>query len=240
VAAAVRQRIADTGGGVGARPAGRRRPIRRPLAVAAAVALVLALVVAAVPRTRHAVADRLGLRGVSVRVVPTTAPATPATTGPAPTATGSTSATTVPLPSGLELGRPTTLAGAAAATTVPLLVPAELPTGVHVDDRTGEVNMTFVGGVLLGQFPNAVPLFEKRVDPDAEVVAVTVDGGRGLWLPAPAHVFVELANGDGALTESRLAGPTLVWEHGDTTLRVEGLPTLEAALAFATSLRPYG
>jgi hypothetical protein len=206
---------------------------RRLLAVAAAVLLVLVIVAAAVPRTRHAVADRLGLRGVEVRVVPTTTPGTGAPTGP------STAPASVAVPAGVVIGRPTTLAEAAAGFDGTLLVPPDAPTGVFVDDRTGEVNLTFGDGRLLGQFPNAVPLFEKLLDPAAETTAVTVDGGRGLWIAGPAHVFVELGE-RGTEARSRLAGPTLIWEHGDTTLRLEGVPTLDEALAVATSLRPFG
>jgi hypothetical protein len=225
VAAAVRLRITEAAGPFRQRGTNRwRRPDTRRLLTLAAVVLAVAVAVtAAVPRARHAVADRLGLRGVEVRVVPTT--------GAPPTSVG--------LPSGLDLGRPTTLAEAAAGFGAPLLVPPDAPTGVFVDDRTGEVSLIFADGRLLSQFPNAEPLFEKVIDPSAEMTAVTVAGGRGLWIAGPAHVFVEL--GDGAVrTQSRLAGPTLIWEHGDTTLRLEGLRALDDALAVAESLRPSG
>ena len=210
---------------------------RRILAIAAAVLVVVAVVAAAVPRARHAVADRLGLRGVEIRVVPTTA-------SPPTTASSTVAPTTAAVPTGPPttaapfLGRATTLDEAAADFPGPLLVPPDPPTGVYVDDRTGEVNLTLAGGLLLGQFPNAQPLFEKVLDADAATVAVTVDGGRGLWLPGRAHVIVRLGD-EYEEPRSRIAGPTLIWEHGDTTLRLEGESSLDAALAIAGSLHPY-
>jgi hypothetical protein len=224
VAAAVRMRLAGTpaparrSGAVG----WRRPDTRQLLTLAAVVLAVVIAVAAAVPRARHAVADRLGLRGVEVRVSPTT--------GVPPTS--------AILPTGLDLGRATTLAEAAAGFAAPLLVPPDAPTGVFVDDRTGEVSLTLADARLLSQFPNAVPLFEKVLNIGDEARAVTVAGGRGLWLPGAAHVFIELGD-DVVDATSRLAGPTLIWEHGDATLRLEGVPTLEAALAIAESLRPY-
>jgi hypothetical protein len=259
VATAVRLRLAGAPAPAAApTPLDRwRRPgARRLLAVAAVVVLVIVAVTAAVPRARHAVADRLGLRGVEVRIVPTL-PSMPTTavppttapgatgagaTAPGPTGAGATAPPATDLPGGVRLGRRTTLAEAAAATVAPspFLVPPEAPTAVFVDDRTGEVNLLFGDGLLLGQFPNSRPFFEKLIGSGDETVAVTVDGGRGLWLPGETHVLVELGEHDATETRPRLAGPTLLWEHGDTTLRLEGAPSLEAALAIATSLRPYG
>jgi hypothetical protein len=243
VAAAVRLRL-TTGPPPVADASGRfawTPRTRRLLAIAAAILVVVAVVAAAVPRARHAVADRLGLRGVEIRVVPTSV------SSPAPGPTGVTTATapagvatTAPPPTAsvADLGRPTTLAAAAAAFPGTLLVPPDPPTAVYVDDRTGEVNLTLAGGLLLGQFPNAQPLFEKVLDADAATVAVRVGGGRGLWLPGRAHLLI-LLGGEFEEPRARLAGPTLIWEHGDTTLRLEGASSLEAALAVAGSLRPF-
>jgi hypothetical protein len=270
VAAAVRRRIepASTVGpcgepGLGGRhargadhaPPGHHvgRGWRRPIAVAAAVLAVAVAVTASIPRARHAVADRLGLRGVDVRVVPSVSPA--ATGGSAaPTPTAPAASPSRPDPS--ELGRATTLADAGRGWDVPLLVPPEVPAGVYVDDATHEVHLTFADGTLLSQFPNAEPVYEKLVDAGVALASVSVAGDRGLWISGPAHVVVRRdvpaprgpgdergdepvdERGDVAELDARLAGNTLVWEHGDVTLRVEGLATLEEALAFAASLRP--
>jgi hypothetical protein len=219
---------------LGARRLGGRRS-RRPVAVAAAVLAVAAVVTASIPRARHAVADRLGLRGVDVRVVPT-APTDSGGSGPDPD-------TTAPRPAPAELGRPTTLAQAAAGWEAPLLVPPEPPTGVFVDDATHEVHLVLDGGVLLSQFPNARPIYEKLIDAGATLATVSLEGERALWISGPAHIVVRRevpVDGEGDVVEldTRRAGNTLVWEHGDVTVRIEGLATLDEALALARSLRP--
>ncbi|MFP5487711.1 MAG: hypothetical protein ACLGHQ_05340, partial [Acidimicrobiia bacterium] len=61
-------------------------------------------------------------------------------------------------------------------------------------------------------------------------------GGRpGLWIDGAPHELA-IRDEDGALVTRRFAGNTLLWQHGATIRRVEGLGSLEEALAFARSL----
>ncbi len=140
----------------------------------------------------------------------------------------------------MRLGRPTTLAEAAAAVSSPLLVPADAPKAVFVDDGTGEVNIVFGDGLLLGQFPNARPFFEKLIGGDDETVAVTVDGGRGLWLSGRTHVLVELGHDDA--TEARPGSP-VPRSCGSTATRRcawRVRPRWTRPSPSRRSLRPYG
>ena len=119
------------------------------------------------------------------------------------------------------------------------LVPAELgaPDGVTVSaDRL--VSSRSAGGavadtVRLDEFRGTIePLFWKSVD-ESRIVSVAV--GDALWLPTAHHVSVVAADGTVRRLPSRLAAPTLVWPHGDLTLRLEGDHTLERAVEIADS-----
>ena len=65
-----------------------------------------------------------------------------------------------------------------------------------------------------------------------------VDGEPGYWLGGAAHVLFYLhPTGDIRDAPMRLAGPTLVWERGDLTLRLEADVSKSRALAIARSVR---
>ncbi|WP_374455468.1 hypothetical protein [Nocardioides sp.] len=88
--------------------------------------------------------------------------------------------------------------------------------------------------VRLDEFRGTVePLFWKTA-PEAEHAAVA--GRDALWLPSPHRVTVLTPGGDVRHLPSRLAAPTLVWLHGDLTLRLEGDLRLDEAVAVAESV----
>jgi hypothetical protein len=234
---------------VEAAPAGRLwpRPRRwglltgwRRLAVAGlAVLLAAAVVLAASPATRQAVARRLGLRGVSVRLG-----------GPAPT-------TTPPERLDLGLGRRVSLAQARAAVAFPVLVPAapgfQRPDAVFVATAPAGGRVTLVwraraglpaspftdAGLLLTEFRGELdPFFIKKVLGGGQIRAVTVAGEPGYWLSGGPHSVTYRVPGGGELDEqTRLAGNTLIWQRGDLTLRLEGQVSRGEALRIAGSLR---
>ena len=58
-----------------------------------------------------------------------------------------------------------------------------------------------------------------------------------LWIEGDPHFFFSRdRTGRGVDESDRLAGSVLLWERGDLTLRLEGAPTRERALAIAASL----
>jgi hypothetical protein len=140
---------------------------------------------------------------------------------------------TVPRASGGTLGR------AAAAAGFTPLVPAELgqPEGVEVSDDGAVVSLSWTtedGTLRLDQFEGGVePLFWKSAP---EASHVTVSGHAALWLPTAHRVSVVDGDGDVRHLPSRLAAPTLVWLHGDLTLRLEGDLDLAAATRIAESV----
>ena len=208
-----------------AEPARRSRRLRPAIAVPLALLALAVGGVAAVPSARSAVLRWLGIEGVKIERVPE-APT------PAPTA------------SPLDLGERTTL----AAST---LVPAALgrPDAVYENfdhvtllyrPRRGLPESAQTGaGALLSQFPGRThpELIRKLAGPDTTIERVRVGGEPGYWLGGAAHGLI-YEDPSGAIRESpsRLAGPTLVWERGDLTLRLEADVSKSRALEIARSI----
>ena len=72
---------------------------------------------------------------------------------------------------------------------------------------------------------------------DTRIDRVTVQGEPGFWLSGASHsLLYEEPNGTVRDVPARLAGPTLVWRHGDRTLRLEADVTKSRALAIARSI----
>jgi hypothetical protein len=220
-------------------PAGWRR-----LAVAGlAVVLAAAAVLVASPGTREAVARRLGLRGVGVRVG-----------GPPPPTATTTAGTRLDL----GLGERVTLEEARRRVGFPVLVPAaagfDRPDAVFVDQavpaggrvdlvyraRTGLPASPFTdAGLLITEFRGQPePDFLKKVTGMGVVEAVTVGGEPGYFFRGEPHFF-SYRDGAGQFREerTRLAGNTLIWQRGELTLRLEGELSKEEALRIAESMR---
>jgi RNA polymerase sigma factor (sigma-70 family) len=224
--------------------------LRMALAAAAlAVLVVLAAVLVASREARDAIADRLGLRGVDITHLP--APTVP-TVQPAGQFT---------LPAalaGANLGVLVSLDEARARNEERLYQPTLTEIGplraVYVlDDGRARVTTQIYsppvgalasasGTVLLAQITGTLEpaVVGKGLGPESRLSPVTVDGGRGFWIDGRPH-FVVFRDRSGEFREDtlRLAGNTLLWEHGaDAVLRLEGVATLELALRIAGSVRP--
>ena len=226
------------------RPAWPARPSWpgwRRVAVAALALLVLATgIVVATPGAREAVARRLGLRGVTIHLG-----------GPAPTSTS--------LPPGvganLALGQRVSLEDARAKASFPLLVPTvpgfDRPDAVYLsqDVPGGRVDMVYRArpglpaspftnvGLLITEF-RAEPMIQKFAKEATSVEQVTVGRELGYWLGGKSHAFVYMDRDQQIQRETaRLAGSTLVWTHGDLTLRLEGQVPEQRALRIAESMR---
>jgi hypothetical protein len=188
----------------------RPRLWRRPIAIALAVVVVAIGAVLAVPPARTAILDWLGLRGVSIVRVDELPP--------------------TPVAERLDLGRQVTLEQLPAW----VIVPDDEPDGVYM----GHGRVSLLWGtpdrvqLLLTEFQGEA-FIEKLIEPDAPVEGVTVDGEPGAWLEDP-HVVI-FKDPSGRIREStpRLAGKTLLWQHGEVTLRLEGDLSKEEALRIA-------
>ena len=162
------------------------------------------------------------------------------------------------LVAGPGLGEATTLADARSRVAFALRVPGlpELgaPDLVYVDEPpAGGVVTLLYGkrgaypadaatgiGVIVTQFRADIgpEVFEKMILEGVRVSAARVDGRAAWWVAGGEHYFFYRdANGRMVDSTLRLAGDTLIWEAGGVTHRVEGAPSLEAAIAVAESLR---
>jgi hypothetical protein len=215
---------------------------RRPLLGAAIALAAAAVLVLAIPPARTTVAHWLGIRGVEITPVQTLPPI-PSRTAAPPVIPGD----------GLSLGIALTLAQAQSRLGFSVLVPTQLgpPDAVWArDDDGGVVTLVYLPrpglpgsspsgvGLLVTEFrATAAPLIRKYIGPDTAVTPVQVGGGQGYWITgAPAAVAYTLPNGNIVGETLRLAGPTLVFEHGDLSVRIEGAPAQAQAVAIGESL----
>ena len=198
-------------------------PLQRALALGFVVLLVTVGALLAVPQTRSAILEWLGIKGVEIERVETLP--------------------TVPREARPDLGERVTLEEAERQAAYEVLVPARFE---KVFFRTsppgGQVSFVWRSGgreLILSQFQGrAVPFAQKLVGPGTRVEQATVSGMPGVWLAGAPHVFVyEDRAGNFREERRRLAGNVLLWEQGGLTLRLEGARTKDEALAVAASLR---
>jgi hypothetical protein len=232
LAAAVRDRLVAPAPAPAVRRRRRHRhQHRHRLALAIAlVLLVPAGALAAVPSTRHAILEWLGLRSVRVLTVPTP---------PAPGASVS--------PSSLGLGRPITLDRARGRVSFTVRVPAVPGPPPRVffarEPPGGRVSLLYAPRrgqprLLVTEFRGSQTrtFLEKILGPGAHAERVRVNGDHGAWLTGRPHAFI-YADAHGVIRNelTRLAGNVLLWEHGGVVLRLEGGLRKPDALRIARS-----
>jgi hypothetical protein len=183
------------------------------------VALLVALLLA--PPVRATIADWFGFGGVRVeRGTPTTGPAQPP---------GEVSGDRSP-------------AEVAAEVDFTVWAPTELgpPDGAGVSDDRRIVSMSWTtdeAGVLrLDQFDARLDFAVLKTAPGVEYAAVGASDA--LWFEEPHEVALLERDGSTRTESARLAGHTLIWTDGVTTLRLEGDLTLERAVEIAESAVP--
>jgi RNA polymerase sigma-70 factor (ECF subfamily) len=199
-------------------------------------ATLLGLGFIAWPDARNAIADRLGLRGVSITQVdelPTLPP--------------------TPIGASLGLGTPVALDQARERFGAQVLLPTTLgpPDAVYVSN--GQVSLAYAArqslpavapagglGLLLSEFRASVDtnlLIGKGVPAGTRLQEVQVNGGRGFWIEGAPHLFFRESNGNVRDVPARLAGNTLLWEQGGLTLRIESRLERDAAMRIAEQVR---
>lgn len=203
-------------------------------AVAALLLLVAGAALVFSPAARDAVAGWIGLDGVKI---------------------GYDRQPDRPLGDDLLLGNASTLAEAAGTTGFEVQPPAQLgpPDEVYLargsDPRVSLVYGARPGlprtpttqvGLLLSVFRAQIEheiVTKKTLGTGTTVEPIAVDGSRGYWLSGEPHALYYISN-EGELREDlgRLAGNTLVWQHGDLIYRLESRLSKARALEVARSI----
>lgn len=218
----------------------------RAVAVAAAVLLLfLGAALIGLPNFRHAVADRLGVRGITITFEDKT-----------PTPTSS------PVGSSLLFGNRVTLEEAKAAVPFTLKVP-NLP-GVGEPDEVylrtlpdGQPMVSFLyypsdvlpetaetgAGALLMQFETKSnsALMAKGISVGGDVIEVGVNDDVGYFVTGPSNLILvqdpSQSNCCGN-SYSRPSGNVLLWDNGSVTYRLETRLDAPHSVAIAESLQP--
>ncbi|MBA2769326.1 MAG: hypothetical protein H0U35_09395 [Sporichthyaceae bacterium] len=221
VSVAVMARISDSEPVTASRPRllGRTAQVvaRRRRVVVVVTAVVLAAL--GTPPVRAAVADWFSFAGVGVRLGSTPSPSVGS---PPPTVAAGLS---------LEAAR--------RLVAFEPLVPTTLgaPEGVAVSSDRRLLSMSWTdtryGLVRLDEFEGRLDYVFAKTAPDVEFTSV--NGSFALWFDRPHEVVVLDADGTRRTETARLAGHTLIWEHGESTLRIEGDLTLAQARQVAGS-----
>jgi len=189
------------------RPARQWRRTAAIVLVAAATAIGIAF---AVPPARSAILRFLGLDGVSIVRVDRLPPVHQ---------------------SPVVVGQRTTLAEAERTLGFrPLQPAAARPDALYLDPQSEAVLLVYGRPLRLRLEETRIGIFQKFVSAANAVDRVRVGDDPGIWIVGP-HVF------DDVLGQPRLAGNTLLWQHGDVTLRLDGRVTKAQALQIARSVQ---
>lgn len=189
---------------------------RRPIALVLAVVAVAAVAAAfAVPQSRSAILDWLGLRNVSVVRVEKL-PTVPA--------------------GNLDLGKQVTLDEAKHRASW-LRLPDSKPDSVWVSESIPGGKVSLLWGTpanvrLLLTEVSGRAYIEKIISAGTEVERVKI-GNAGAWFHGPHVVMFQDREGRFHDSQARLAANTLVWQQGGVTLRLEGSLSKDEALRIA-------
>ncbi|WP_327043665.1 hypothetical protein OG320_17885 [Microbispora sp. NBC_01189] len=185
-----------------------------PRLAAALVAVLVAALFGATPQGRAAVVSVLRFAGVEIHV---------GGAGPLPTG----------LPGPLPGERRVTLPEARRAVRFPVVVPSALgePADVRVADG-GRVVTLLWPGVRLDEYDGTLTVVWHKELGEPWPEQVSAVGG---WWISRNH-GVSYVSAQGRAREERVAGPTLIWQHGLVGLRLEG-PGRDEALRIASSVR---
>jgi RNA polymerase sigma-70 factor (ECF subfamily) len=226
----------------------RLRAVAMPALLAALLLALAGGALALFPAARSAIAQRLGLRGVSITHVPALPEVPDAPAAPA----------AQPLGRRLGLGEPVTLQSARARLAFAPLLPAPSDLGepdevyASTEIPGGRLTLLYKSrpalpeagtagvGLLVTELRgtvNAGVVLAKQLGPSTRLEEVAVNGRRGYWIEGQPHVVLfRDANGVVRDETLRLAGNTLLWEQDELTLRIELAGRKEEALRIAASM----
>ena len=222
-----------------------RRQRRHAWSLAFVIVLALALLLA-IPETRNAIAQWLGLR--TIQIIPVTPTAVPTLSATAPSRP-----TAVPSPTPRAQCCQTTLAAAQVRLRFPLLLPpGQAPSRVYLQElfNDGQQLVLLFGDPMAPTFTlyqahrflyQKVVNYGKSVGPGTIIAETKVHDLRTLWLTGEPHILVTLdAHGEPVPDSERVVDAnTLAWEDPlqDLTYRLETRLSQQEAVRFAESLQ---
>jgi hypothetical protein len=222
---------------------GRAWVQRRAFGLAFAIILAIGLLLA-LPETREALAQLLGLR--TIRIIPVTPTPTWRSQSPAPLLSGEAGATPTPMP-GAQCCE-TTLAEAQAKSRFKIsLPPSQTPSRVYLQ-MIPDFGIGAQQVILVFADPSAPQfslyqatnfLYGKIVSGGTTISETRVKGQRALWLTGAPHLLVYLDSDNRIRLESERVVNlnTLAWESGGVTYRLETTMGKEDANRIAESLQ---
>ena len=212
--------------------------LREPAFAATMVVVLVSVALILSPAARVAVADWLGFDDVRVTFDEPPVRPTPA------------------VGDDLRLGDPVSLAEARSRVGFEVMVPSELgaPDEVYFDEfvSDGQISLVYrerddlprapdsLVGAIVTQFEADFldqEFYEKFLGASATVQEVTVSGVRGVWIDQAHAIIFRDADGRQDVEESRLSGPSLIWEKDGIVYRLESNLPVGRALIVAESLR---
>ena len=228
----------------------RRRPratLRRRVALALLVGITSAGASLAIPQWRTALAGWLGIHGVTIEQRPGPLPTPTATIPPTPGHPGT----------GLGLGSPVSLASVAGNLDFTPLLPTTLgapdAAWLRRPPQGGALSLVYLPGsgrppasvetgvsILVTEFHAELDtrVLGKLAGPETTITEVQVGGDPAVWIAgAPHAVFYTNPDGTLGMDDLRLATNTLLWQHGSTLVRIEGMQSLDQAQSIAASMR---
>jgi hypothetical protein len=203
-------------------PAPRAHPrLLKVAAVVVTVLLALGVLITVSPPVRAAVLHLLRFAGIEL---------SSESPGPLP-------ASPSPLPDQRVADLPT----AQRVSRFPIALPVELgpPEQVLLIDGTPPrlVSLIYRGGtVRLDEFDGVADLAMFKKLAVGEFEYVQIGGDNAVWVPGPHPLYYRDRDGSYRTESARLSAKTLIWQHGDVTLRLEGDFTQEQAIAIANSV----
>jgi hypothetical protein len=211
------ERVVEAAAVAGRPPAPTLR-LPRVLTVVAAAAAIVLFLLAVSPRARAIADDLIHLRGVRIERVRRLPPAgTQLHLGGEVTATEARRQVGFPLAVPAQVGPPDAIyvTGASGRRVVSLVyrprldLPASSTTGV---------------GLVLSEFrgTNSDPVILKKLLGSGTVLdQTTVGGGPAYWIADQHEVLFVGPSGDIQTDQPRLSGPSMLWERGGITYRLE-------------------
>ena len=238
---------------------------RQLLAVAAVILLVVSAVLA-VPRSRDAIADLLGIEGLRIRTeqspsttaVPasSTTPGSSSTSAVTATVTGGVDFDAAAVGRDLELGSEVSLAAARAALPAlrELVSSYGPPDAIYRSDRPANL-VSFVWrarpglvgsttaptvGLLVQQYPSKADVgFILKTLGAARARELVVEGQRGFWIDGEPHSIGYVDAGNAYVEDTvRWASNALVWASDGVTYRIESSLTQGQVVSLVASLSP--